>query len=315
MSQLFRLAYRLHLLPRRHHTFIFHRVLEQRDPIEPQLPTLAEFTHQLDCIRRTFSIIPLADSLHQPPSARPTASITFDDGYRDNHDLVAPVLCQRGVHATFFIATAFTDGDCMWNDWLMEALRAHPAGRFDLQAFGLGAHVLPDQLADRNAVLTSLRQQLKYASPEQRNAVVGHLRTLVTPPRLMMNADELRALANAGFDIGGHTHDHYLLSTLSDDAARWQIQHNRNRLTDITGQTPTLFAYPNGKPGKDYQARHIALVRDAGYRAAWTTEFGAWDGEADCYQIPRFTPWRWDALHYFQQLASIGFRRPQLLAA
>ncbi len=57
------------------------------------------------------------------------------------------------------------------------------------------------------------------------------------------------------------------------------------------------------------------MVRDAGYLAAWTTEFGAWDGTSDCFQIPRFTPWRWDALHYFQQLASIGFRKPQLLAA
>ena len=30
----------------------------------------------------------------------------------------------------------------------------------------------------------------------------------------------------------------------------------------------TLFAYPNGVPGQDYSAEHVALAREAGYRAA-----------------------------------------------
>ena len=132
MSLAFRCAYRLRLLPQRHHVFIFHRVVEQRDPSMRLLPTVTEFAAQLDRIRAAFTVIPLADSLHRPPDGTPTASITFDDGYRDNHDLVLPLLQAGQLHATFFIATAFTDGDLMWNDWLTEAVRQQASGTLDL---------------------------------------------------------------------------------------------------------------------------------------------------------------------------------------
>lgn len=316
MSLAFRCAYRLRLLPQRHHVFIFHRVVEQRDPLMRLLPTVTEFAAQLDRIRAAFTVIPLADSLHRPPDGTPTASITFDDGYRDNHDLVLPLLQARQLHATFFIATAFTDGDLMWNDWLTEAVRQQASGTLDLQAFGLGQHTLTDSLDQRRSVLGPLRQQLKYLSADARLAVVEHLRTLVpNPPRLMMNADELRAMHRAGMGIGGHTHDHHVLATLTTEQARWQIQHNRARLTDLLGVAPTLFAYPNGKPNSDYRAEHVRLIREAGYAAAWTTEHGAWDGRTDRFQIPRFSPYRWDALGFPRQLAEVSYRTPLLLPA
>ncbi|MET0320091.1 MAG: polysaccharide deacetylase family protein, partial [Duganella sp.] len=50
-----------------------------------------------------------------------------------------------------------------------------------------------------------------------------------------------------------------------------------------------LFAYPNGRPGTDYRACHVALVRQAGFEGAVTTSPGA--GLADVWQLPRFTPW------------------------
>lgn len=314
MSFAFRCAYKLRLLPHRHHVFIFHRVVAERDPLMRLLPTVAEFRQQLDRIRAAFRVIPLADSLDRQPDGNPTASITFDDGYRDNHDLVLPLLQELGLHATFFIATAFTDGDLMWNDWLTETARQHASGELDLSRFDLGKTSLTENLDQRRSVLGPLRHQLKYLPAAQRTAVVAHLRSLVpAPPRLMMNADELRAMHNAGMGIGGHTHDHHVLATLSTAEARWQIQHNRAILTDLLGTAPTLFAYPNGKPTADYRNEHVNLVRDAGYRAAWTTESGAWNGHSDVYQIPRFSPWRWDALGFSRQLAEVSYRNPALL--
>jgi peptidoglycan/xylan/chitin deacetylase (PgdA/CDA1 family) len=46
-----------------------------------------------------------------PPSEKTTVAITFDDGYEDNHTQALPVLARHGVPATFFVTTAFADGD------------------------------------------------------------------------------------------------------------------------------------------------------------------------------------------------------------
>jgi peptidoglycan/xylan/chitin deacetylase (PgdA/CDA1 family) len=57
----------------------------------------------------------LADSL---------GCITFDDGYADKHDVAMPILQRHGLCATFFIATGFLNGGCMWNDTIIETVRA-----------------------------------------------------------------------------------------------------------------------------------------------------------------------------------------------
>jgi peptidoglycan/xylan/chitin deacetylase (PgdA/CDA1 family) len=74
--------------------------------------TPAQFRAELDLVSRHFSVIGLDQLLAAraggslPPNP---ALITFDDGYKSNHDLVLPVLRQRGLPAVFFIATNFVD--------------------------------------------------------------------------------------------------------------------------------------------------------------------------------------------------------------
>ena len=76
--------------------------------------------------KANFNVISLADGVAGlkrgclPPRA---LSITFDDGYRDNHDIALPILLQLGLPATFFVATGFLDGGRMFNDTVIEAVR------------------------------------------------------------------------------------------------------------------------------------------------------------------------------------------------
>ena len=35
--------------------------------------------------------------------------LTFDDGFRELHDVVAPILLRKGIPATFFVNSAFID--------------------------------------------------------------------------------------------------------------------------------------------------------------------------------------------------------------
>jgi Polysaccharide deacetylase len=71
----------------------------------------AGFRAQLQFLRKYFDLPPL-DEVVAAVSAgaelkRPTALITFDDGYRDNYELAFPVLKECGVPAVFFIPTDF----------------------------------------------------------------------------------------------------------------------------------------------------------------------------------------------------------------
>jgi hypothetical protein len=64
-----------------------------------------------------------------------------------------------------------------------------------------------------------------------------------------------------------------------------------------------LFAYPNGKPGRDYRARDVALVRELGFAAAVSTASGAARHGDPLHELPRFTPWDRTPMRWAARLA------------
>ncbi|PQP33293.1 hypothetical protein C6A37_13665, partial [Desulfobacteraceae bacterium SEEP-SAG9] len=49
-------------------------------------------------------------------------AVTFDDGYRDNFEMAAPILDYFGIKATFYIATATIE--CLTPPWYVKLRHA-----------------------------------------------------------------------------------------------------------------------------------------------------------------------------------------------
>lgn len=293
---------------------IYHRVLDRPDPYRRGDPTVAEFSWQMALLAREFTVLPLADAVARLAAgtlpAR-AACVTFDDGYRDNLTLAAPVLLRHGVPATFFVATDYLDGGAMWNDRLIDAVAGAPEGMLDLADLDLPRFELTDP-ASRQACLNALLPAVKHLEPARRADVVARISErcgLNAPPQLMLSTPELQALHGQGFEIGAHTCSHPILTRQDDATARRELADGRARLGEITGVTPRLFAYPNGKPGDDYDARHVAMARELGFDAAVCTAWGVARRGDDPFQIPRFTPWDASPLRFHARLAANLARR------
>src|SRR5262245_19841153 len=96
----------------------YHRVLPAPDPLRPSEPTAAEFEQRMRWVKANFNVLPLTEAvgaLREGRLPERALSITFDDGYADNHDIELPILARLGLPATFFVATGFLDGGCMFN--------------------------------------------------------------------------------------------------------------------------------------------------------------------------------------------------------
>ncbi len=283
---------------------IFHRVLATPDPLEPGEPDVARFGEILDWVGASFNLLPLDEAaarLQTRDLPARAAAITFDDGYADNLHNACPALKARGMSATFFIATGFLDGGIMWNDVVAESLRATTLPALDLRGLGLGS-VATATPGDKRAAKPQILGKLKYLPAADRLAAVTQVREAAAVPALpadlMLSSDELRRLAASGMQIGAHTCSHPILSRIDDGQARREIEHGKAAVEAVIGRPVTLFAYPNGKPGVDYDARHVAMVRAAGFAAAVSTSPGSCGAGADPLQLPRFTPWDLDRTRF-----------------
>ena len=284
---------------------IFHRVRPEPDPLFPRELDAAAFRERLSWLRAWFNVLPLddaVDGLARGSLPARAAAITFDDGYADNHDVALPILREMGVPATFFIATGFLDGGRMWNDTVIEAIRRTPRPTLDLSAMGAGVHVV-GSTAERRAAVLAVIAALKHRAPAEREDAVARVAEAAgadLPVDLMMSSDKVRRLAAAGMGIGAHTITHPILASADDAMAAREIGGSREILEGLVRRPVRLFAYPNGKPTSDYRARHVAMVKEAGFAAAFSTASGAARTTDSRFELPRFTPWdasagRWGA--------------------
>lgn len=273
----------------------YHRVLASKNPLVAE-PDVATFSWQMELLARCFNVLPLHDGLSAwsagrlPPRA---VCITFDDGYRSLHDLALPVLRTYRLPATVFVTSGHIDEGNMWNDRIIDAIQVLPNGTLDLDAFGLGSYPLQN-VAQRRAAIDTVTERSKYLPPPIRHAVIEHLDILgghAEAPGLMLTRDMILNLDREGVEVGAHTVTHPILTSLDDDSARREIANSKQQLENILGKPVRLFAYPNGKAGKDYDQRHVGMVRQAGFEAAFTTEVSAIRRGQDRFQLPRSRPW------------------------
>ena len=274
---------------------IYHRVLARPDPLLSDEPDVERFAAQMDLLASLFNVLPMSEAVQRlKTDSLPARAvcITFDDGYANNIEVAAPVLAARGLPATVFVSTGFVGGGRMWNDTIIETVRAAPT-ELDLSRFGLGVYVLTDAQARRNAV-DSIIAALKYLQPVERlhrvEEIAAHLGCEL-PRDLMMSESQLQALQSRGIEVGAHTVNHPVLTSLGDEESRAEILSSKRRLEEITGASVATFAYPNGRPRRDYEPRHVRLARECGFAAAVSTAWGAASADSDLFQIPRIAPW------------------------
>ena len=287
---------------------IFHRVHARADPLFPSEVHADFFVDCMQWIKGWFNVLPLDDAVTAfagrslPDRA---LAITFDDGYADNATVALPILRRLGLHATFFIATGFLDGGRMWNDTVIEVVRAHRKRELDLSTLGLGVHDV-SSVQSRRAVIAALLGDLKYRPHAERAALVERVAAtsgVELPPGPMMSLDQLRELAAAGMGIGAHTVTHPILANLPEADARREIADGRDALEGLVRQPVKLFAYPNGKPDVDYRAAHVDMVQKLGFAAAASTKRGAARWGDSLFELPRFTPWDRTPERYGARLA------------
>ncbi|VXC20619.1 polysaccharide deacetylase family protein [Massilia sp. 9I] len=275
----------------------YHRVLPIHNPLLAAEPDVATFSWQMEVLARCFHVLPLREALARLDAGQPlparSVCITFDDGYRSIHDLALPVLRRFGLPATVFVTSGHVDKGNMWNDRIIEAVQMLPDGPLDLRDLGLGAFSLRS-LDDRMAAIGILTERSKYLPPPERSNVTERLAAMAggsMTPELMLTRDMLLNLDRHGIEIGAHTVTHPILTSLDEASARSEIAGGKEDLEAILGKPVRLFAYPNGKVGMDFDQRHVAMVREAGFDAAFTTAVGAITPDQDRFQLPRSRPW------------------------
>lgn len=208
-------------------------------------------------------------------------ALTFDDDLDSHLDVVAPILLQRGLPATFFVGPPLSGGAAFW--W--EDLQALADGGELPSHLGSlpGTDLGPVARREPNAIHT-LGRTIESLPAHERDAVADELRSLAgSSTRRRLDGQGMAALVEAGFELGFHSARHYLLTTLDDDRLDRELTDGREVLHEISGKPITTMAYPHGKA----DARVAEATRVAGFELAFTGGSKRVDATTDPLLAPR----------------------------
>lgn len=114
----------------------------------------------------------------------------------------------------------------------------------------------------------------------------------------MLDFQQVRALADAGVEIGGHSHTHPQLDMLDDDGLRFELARCFEIVADELGTVPVSFAYPYG-----YSSRRVRrAVRERGFAQALAVGNGLARRAQGPYALRRVTVRRSTGIEEFERL-------------
>jgi len=192
--------------------------------------------------------------------------LTFDDGFRNNAEVAAPLLRRYQVPAIFFVSSGHCErGRVLWFAYLQALRKYYPhnslvfhGGRMNMSA------------AKRNRTIDMIREALLGLRPHPHamiRAIAEELPRLedFVPDSILadsflgMTPEQVGELATDPlFSVGIHTIDHPHLTKCDNQEALRQINGNKAWLEKVCGQQIDIIGYPSG----DYNSAILRQCRE-----------------------------------------------------
>jgi peptidoglycan/xylan/chitin deacetylase (PgdA/CDA1 family) len=253
--------------------------------------SVESFAGQLEHLRRHYRVVPASGILDAARARRRGArfpiAITFDDDLPSHVHEALPALRRAGVPATFFFCGAsLRAGHTFWWEDLQRAID----GRL-VQRDGLPHVPETDLAAALERVPFAIRRvasAIERLERARRAEVAVALRAAAgpTPADSGIRASAVRAVVEAGGEVGFHTLRHDALPGLSDAELEEALREGRDDLAAAAGRPLKLVAYPHGKGDR----RVAEAARRAGFALGFTTVERMVGPDTDPHLVPRIAP-------------------------
>lgn len=227
------------------------------DTLEPHITGLykyrniKQFSDDLDFLTKFYEPISLSDLINyidgfgQLPERCFLA--TFDDGFKEIHEIVAPVLYNRGIPGVFFLTSSSIDNHILLypqkKSLILQKLsnNTNTSLRNDVQNILNHANILGNDIFTRIRNIYYLKRNILDD--------IGKLLNLdfdayVIDFKPYLSTIQIKDLIRQGFSIGAHSIDHPMYSELSIEDQLYQTFESMRQLSNTFQHDCNTFAFP-----------------------------------------------------------------------
>lgn len=211
-----------------------------------------QFRKDLDHLLKHFRPVDVQDIVKAVAGNKlPSDSflLTFDDGFREVHDVIAPILTKKGVPAIFFVNPAFLDNSQLFYrckislvvDEMLMQKNDEVLIRDCMSIMGMKSNDL--------AVLIAAVKKINNLNQQLLDALAARLQLsfedYLKNKRPFLTTDQCRNLVSSGFTIGAHSWDHPYYDLISADEQKEQTLKSCSFVKENFGQGFNFFSFPH----------------------------------------------------------------------
>ena len=210
-----------------------------------------QFTEDLTFFLRHYEPISLGELLRRLDGIgrfpKRCVLFTFDDGFREIYDIVAPILYTKGIPATFFLITSVLDNRELCypqkKSLLINALNRLKGSPI---AQEVSRHLSDAGIEGPDIVsrIRSIYYRKRHLLDELESIVGCDFRAYVSSVQPYLSSDQVRDLLKKGFDLGAHSVDHPNYSELSLDEQLAQTIESTKFISAQYDYQCNTFAFP-----------------------------------------------------------------------
>ncbi|WP_319231348.1 polysaccharide deacetylase family protein [Draconibacterium orientale] len=211
-----------------------------------------QFKQELDFYLKYFKPVSL-EELTKPTKPN-SFHLSFDDGLKECAEIIAPILLQKGIPATFFVNSGFVDNKDLFH-------------RYKASLIANKMHMHPDAEAENYLHENGVPLNALLQTPYSKREILDHaaelleidFQTFLETQQPYLTTAQIKKLYNHGFSIGGHSHKHPEFWKISQKKQLKQIKKSMNWVVENVNPKVKAFAFPytdDGVSGKMIKKIH-----------------------------------------------------------
>tara|TARA_Y100001935_G_C17306684_1_gene512753 strand:- start:2432 stop:3436 length:1005 start_codon:yes stop_codon:yes gene_type:complete len=222
--------------------------------------TPENFYEQLLFLKKNFEIISFNEAFYLIDNKKKLDKklvLTFDDGFKENYTVIAPILSELNITgAFFFISNCIDNKDLMWRNKLL---------------------LLEENITNKSLYETSIRFKIPKIKKNQdllswslntwpmskKEEIVNTLCDEYLPYKVedfleenspYCTSEEIKRLYENNFEIGSHSKTHPIFNKLDYESLCHEIISSKEKIENIINDKIQLFSYPFGiRAARDFE--------------------------------------------------------------
>ena len=234
----------------------YHIVTEKNQPyyFDNKSITPKEFECQINFLKKHYEIISLSEAMlyaKEKKSLKKKLVLTFDDGFTENHTVIAPILSKNNLSAVFYLMSNCIDNkDMMWRNKLLLI------NKVDRNNLDNGIKLISKKYKLETKRSRNLMEwSFKYFPMDVKDEIVNLLWKLTLDIGVeeyleknepYLTSKQIVELNSQGFEFGSHSMSHPIFSKLTYQEFEHEIVNSKIEIEKIIKKNISSFSYPFG---------------------------------------------------------------------